>query len=363
MNTTTAAAQAEGKVTIETDIPESFKPSLTKLQERAENLRRSSERGIINEVSGSSIVARDNGQVNLASNEYSQYKLNPDGKAIEQSLESVTITNRKRLQTDEVIINEHKLNPHLYELTNFKQVIDNHQSVVGNFCVSGTVLVKCWEPNLKRYVMIRRPARMPMFSPTLNVPEIPTSLGIGDPLKETQDLQVVMAGGYQVNGAITDAKASTSTAPASSNAKKVDEVKDKAKAANDDKTAKDDKAIKDAKDTADKAKNAGEGGSDDKAGEALKEEIRQAQLAVQTAEAAYNASIGKASAAAKALEEAQRSLANAILEADKIEWAKTVETCTKAKEAAEKEKQDAYATNIRAGVHAKELFDKITYRK
>lgn len=330
--------QEENKVTIETDIPESFKPSLNKLQERAENLRRSSERGIINEVSGASIVARDNGQINLASNEYSQYKLNPDGKVIEQSLESVTITNRKRMQTDEIVVNEHKLNPHLYELTDFKQVMNNPQSVVGNFCVTGTVLVKCWEPNLKRYVMIRRQVRMPMFSPVLNVPEIPSSLGIGDPLKETQDMQVVMAGGYQVNGAITDAKATTTT---SDNAKKVEDVKDKAAG----------KIV------------APEPGDNSKAITALKEEINQAQLSAQTANTAYNASLEKVAKATTDLESAQRSLSNAMLEADKIEWIKTVEAYAKAKEAAEKEKQDTYTVKLREEARAKELFDKMTYGK
>lgn len=225
MADTTTVTQEENKVTIETDIPESFKPSLNKLQERAENLSRSSERGIINEKSGASIVARDNGQVNISSNEYSQYKLNPDGRVVEQSLESMTITNRKKISADEIVVNEHKLNSQLYELTDFKQVLNNTQSAVGNFCITGTVLVKCWEPNLKRYVMIRRQVRMPMFSPLLNVPEIPAALGLGDPLKETQSLQVVMSEGYQVNGAITDSKV---VATASDNTKKIDEVKDKA---------------------------------------------------------------------------------------------------------------------------------------
>jgi hypothetical protein len=218
------------KVTIETNIPESFKPALNKLQERAENLSRASERGIINEKSGASVVARDNGQINLSSNEYAQYKLNPDGRVIEQSLESVTVTNRKKIRADEIVVNEHKLNPSLYELTDFKQVLHNPQSVVGNFCLMGTVLVKSWEPNLQRYVLIRRQVRMPMFSPMLNVPEIPEALGISDPLKETSELQTAMAGGYQVNAEITDSKAKplpATTAP-SDNAKKVDEIKGKA---------------------------------------------------------------------------------------------------------------------------------------
>lgn len=226
--TTATKTNTSTTVTVETEIPESFKPSLNKLQERAENLSRANERGIINEKSGASIVARDNGQINLASNEYSQYKLNPDGRAIEESLESVTIANRKKFVTDEIVVNEHKLNPHLYELTTFKQVLDDAKSAVGNFCMLGTVLVKSWEPNLKRYVLIRRQVRMPMFSPMLNVAEIVSALGIGDPLKETTDLQVSMASGYQVNGAINDAGAAATAPKTSDNTKKIDEVKNKA---------------------------------------------------------------------------------------------------------------------------------------
>lgn len=240
----TTAAEQRLKVTIEQTAPESFKPSINKLQERAENLSRMSERGIVNEVSGASLVARDDGQVNLASTEYTQYKLNPDGRAVEESLESVTVTNRKKITTDEIIINEHKLNPHLYELTNFKQVLHDPHNAAGNFCVWGTVLVKAWEPNLKRYVMIRRQVRMPMFSPAINIPEIPTALKIADPLKETNDMQVTMASGYQVNDAITDTKSNIGKDGAdrpnttTDNAKKVDGVEKKAETKTDNTTAK-----------------------------------------------------------------------------------------------------------------------------
>ena len=39
--------------------------------------------------------------------------------------------------------------------------------------MTGTVLVKAWEPTLKKYVLIRRPMRMPVFSTTLDVPDTP----------------------------------------------------------------------------------------------------------------------------------------------------------------------------------------------
>ena len=43
------------------------------------------------------------------------------------------------------------------------------------FC---TVLVKAWEPTLKKWVLIRRLARMPIFSPKLNLADSPEELDI-----------------------------------------------------------------------------------------------------------------------------------------------------------------------------------------
>jgi hypothetical protein len=39
--------------------------------------------------------------------------------------------------------------------------------------MTGTVLVKAWEPSLNKYVLIRRPMRMPVFSTTLDIPDTP----------------------------------------------------------------------------------------------------------------------------------------------------------------------------------------------
>ena len=41
-----------------------------------------------------------------------------------------------------------------------------------------TVLVKAWEPTLKKWVLIRRLARMPLFSTMLNLPDAPEDLSI-----------------------------------------------------------------------------------------------------------------------------------------------------------------------------------------
>ena len=41
-----------------------------------------------------------------------------------------------------------------------------------------SVLVKAWEPTLKKWVLIRRLARMPLFSPILNLSDAPEELSI-----------------------------------------------------------------------------------------------------------------------------------------------------------------------------------------
>lgn len=196
------------KVNLEADPPKEFSTKLSDLENKAKNLNRMTEKGLINESIGSSAIVRDNGQINLTASTSSQYKLNPNGQSIEQTLESNTISVRKNFSVNELIINNHKLNPDLYELTDFKtrDILHGQDVIIGNLCVYGSVLVKAWEPNLKRYVLIRRPIRVPMFSNKLNTPSINSGLNINDPLKNTENILGKTNQGYQVNGAITDAK-------------------------------------------------------------------------------------------------------------------------------------------------------------
>lgn len=193
---------------LEPDEPMDNNPTLKELMKKSDHISRMSDKALINEKAGSSVSVRDNGQINLSSSMYAQYKLNPNGKTVEHSMESITVTNRRRINADEIVINDHKLNPRLYELTDFKKVdlTTNPNALVGNFCVYGSVLVKAWEANLKRYVMIRRPARMPLFSPLMNLPKLMPELGITDPLEFEEDILAKSDKGYQVNGLISDAK-------------------------------------------------------------------------------------------------------------------------------------------------------------
>lgn len=207
-NTVKSVMEENIDVTLEADPPKGFTTHLADLQAKTQNLSRMKEKGLINEKTGAALAIREEGQINLTSSLYSQYKLNPNGSSIEQTMESNTVAVRKNFNVDEFIINNHKLNPSLYELTDFKRMKLplNQEAIVGNFCVCGSILVKAWEPNLKRYMLIRRPVRMPMFFNQLNVPEINAGLGISDPLKTTENILAQSSSGYQVNGAITDAK-------------------------------------------------------------------------------------------------------------------------------------------------------------
>jgi hypothetical protein len=118
------------------------------------------------------ISVKKTGQINVAAGEQSQITLNPAGIIEEIALESNLTTNRKNIKTNDITINGHKLNPRLYELTEFRNVL-NGTADIGDLTVSGTVLVNTWEHHLKKYVLMLRPIRIPLFSKNLPPPEIP----------------------------------------------------------------------------------------------------------------------------------------------------------------------------------------------
>lgn len=149
---------------------------ILKFEEQSKYMDRTVDKGFVNTETGSSVGLRANGDAVIAAGEEAQYKLNKaNNSAVEISYHSTTITNRKEIQADEIIINGHKLNPDLYELTDFKDMMG---TAIGNFNTMGTVLVRAWEPNLKRYVLIRRLVQIPMFSNKINVPNIPGNMNV-----------------------------------------------------------------------------------------------------------------------------------------------------------------------------------------
>lgn len=165
---------------------EDYKKNIVpELQEKAENPNREKDRGIVNENSKSSMMMDDKGNYVVAANKNVQYKLHAaNGQSTEISYASNTITNRKTIKADDIIINRHKINPQLWELTDMKKFLNDPTSGIGNMTMCTTVLVKAWEPYLKKWVLIRRPMRTPIFSNLLNDTGAPGDMSLNDNISE-----------------------------------------------------------------------------------------------------------------------------------------------------------------------------------
>ena len=174
------AVDDKSSVTLKDQVPSDFKPVFQEIVDKSENLDRRIDKGIVNNKTGSSVAIRDDGQINLSASLTGQYKVSPNGKAEEISLESMTKTNRKSFLVDDFVINNHKMNPQLWEMTDYRQLFGDSKFAAGGLTLFGTVLVKAWEPNLKRYVLIRRLARMPAFGREMNTAKINDALNIKD---------------------------------------------------------------------------------------------------------------------------------------------------------------------------------------
>ena len=74
-----------------------------------------------------------------------------------------------------------------------KKYLNDPTTAIGNLTMSGTVLVKAWEPTLQKWVLIRRSIRTPIFSNLLNIPIVPDDMDIEDNIedyiKEMQDAE------------------------------------------------------------------------------------------------------------------------------------------------------------------------------
>ena len=144
----------------------SNKSNLFNESKKTANATLSKDKGFINTNSESTISAKQSGTVVLNSGIYAQYKCDKvSGVATEYSLQSITNTVQKELNTSDLIINRHKFNTQLLEFTNMKV---NMNTVMGDLTVNATILVKAWEPDLEQYVLIRRPARFAVFGNLLD---------------------------------------------------------------------------------------------------------------------------------------------------------------------------------------------------
>lgn len=125
-----------------------------------------SDKTLINNNSGTNISIKESGSTNIVSGIYAQYKEDKNsGVCTEISLQSNTITVQKDIVANDITINRHKINSQLWEFTNMK---NNLGTIMGDLTVNSTILVKCWDPVLEEFVLIRRPARFPVFGNLLD---------------------------------------------------------------------------------------------------------------------------------------------------------------------------------------------------
>lgn len=141
------------------------------VKDKTSKVDASSDISMVNPTSEAAISIRDNGDINISSGDYVQYKIDKNNSSIiENSLSNVTNTVIKEINATDMNINKHKFNNQLIDLTDFRNVNGN---IIGGMMFNGTVLVKTWEPTLERWVLIRRPISTAMFSNRLNIPSSP----------------------------------------------------------------------------------------------------------------------------------------------------------------------------------------------
>ena len=135
------------------------------------------DKGTLGKNGASRVIKKDN----VASDSfglYTQRIANGNNNTISDiSLQHNLKNVRTVFSCSDFIINNHKFNSYMYEITNFKQLQD---TAIGNFTVMGTVLVKTYDPNLEKWVLIRRQVRVPMFSNLLDSYYIDERLEVTD---------------------------------------------------------------------------------------------------------------------------------------------------------------------------------------
>lgn len=158
--------------------------NIEELKKKTEFNNRQNETAIVSEDDSNVSFRMFDNKAMLASSKSNSIKMN-DQQQSYHSYEEKHVTNRTNTESYEFVLNGHKLNPNLWEYSDMREYVDAQggKYPVGGFCMLGTILTKSWDAQLKRYVLVRRLARMPMFSPGLNVPEILKALDIPDPTK------------------------------------------------------------------------------------------------------------------------------------------------------------------------------------
>lgn len=181
-----------------------LKINATKMEEESKHPDRSNDWSIKRGIA--SIVMKFGKAIGLSIGNDSKFSIDRG------SISSISQThrikaNRIYLDCDELIINGHKLNNRIIELADFRELPDKPNSIIGDFMVRGTVLVKSWEPNLGRYVLIRREIFMPLFGQSTTAVEIAPGLKIKDPTKLVTDFAPFTKSMLAGNSPITEKSA------------------------------------------------------------------------------------------------------------------------------------------------------------
>lgn len=135
------------------------------------------DKGVIGSDGATTLVKQDNVMVNSAGTYTQRISAGETGVITDVSLQHNTKTVRNNIACSDYILNNHKMNSYMYEITNMKQMQD---TAIGNFTVLGTVLVKTYDKELDKWVMIRRQVRVPMFSNLLDPYAIDERLNVPD---------------------------------------------------------------------------------------------------------------------------------------------------------------------------------------
>ena len=195
-----------------------LKINATKMEEESKHPNRSNDWSIKRGIA--SIVMKFGKAIGLSIGNDSKFSIDRG------SISSISQThrikaNRIYLDCDELIINGHKLNNRIIELADFRELPDKPNSIIGDFMVRGTVLVKSWEPNLGRYVLIRREIFMPLFGQSTTAVEIAPGLKIKDPTKLVTDFAPFTKSMLAGNSPITEKSAKEALAKADPKAQQI----------------------------------------------------------------------------------------------------------------------------------------------
>lgn len=153
-------------------ISDSF---LKKIKREAITPNRQESAGVISQTNRSGVLI-DSNNTQVVTDILNQSKASIDSNSqTDICYEKNIIANRINLNSDDVFLNGDRINPQLYTLSSFSQ---NDICTQGDFGISGTVLVKCFDKSLNKVVYIRRKVRVPIMYSTITSASIDPQFGI-----------------------------------------------------------------------------------------------------------------------------------------------------------------------------------------